>query len=274
MDDLFSAFGPQHSKRILPKNTFGGNDVRNLPMTPKSEARFKDIRNFFMLVFVVRKERHLGRSYVCFLPSLSSGLRLYPAYLSSKNTFDWTHGIRLGSVHNNKNTRKKFHVGFRQSIAATSKTTRTRTYVVPQHRYHKHFSAAGAYESPSSLDVRPFIQSPRPAIPGQKIQLQTGHVSAFSQNDIHLITCSLLQNALHIHLSLDQNIEDYETCVRFLRKYAPPKPHVALFRRPPTQNQPQKSGTERDGSPLPSEKDTLTTYAFVSLDSFSILPST
>ena len=96
------------------------------------------------------------------------------------NTFDWTHGICLGSVHNNKNTRNMFHVGFRQSIAATSKTTRTRTYVVPQHRYHKHSSAAGAYKSPSSLDIRPFIQFPRPAIPGQKAQLQSGYVSAFS----------------------------------------------------------------------------------------------
>lgn len=140
----------------------------------------------------------------------------------------------------------------------------------------RHFPLVVAYKSPYSLDFRPSTHSSPPSFLEPKIIAHKDMcpLSPKRTSSAIMPRWSLLQHTLHIHLFLDQNIEAYETCVCFLQKYAPPKQHVPLFRRPPTQNQPQKSGKERDGSPLPSEKDTLTTYAFVSLDSFSILPST
>ena len=115
----FSAFGSQHNKSILPK-------------TPKKEPMPETFQQCL-------HSRHISkiseasscrcssfgkkgtRKRAMPAPSPSPGLRLHPAYLSSKNTFDWTHGIRLGSVHNNKKTRKMFHVSSRQSTTSTSK---------------------------------------------------------------------------------------------------------------------------------------------------------
>ena len=68
----------------------------------------------------------------------------------------------------------------------------------------RHFPLVVAYKSPSSVDLGPPLHPLRPPFSRLKTPFQTGYVSAFSQNDVHLITCSLLQHTLHIHLFLAQ----------------------------------------------------------------------